>query len=106
MVSRYSPIPLIDAAESGHDPEHLTEMGGDLRIWHQLHGVAQVFQRGLMIPTKIFNPAQTVDDCRIIRRQPVGLANVLIGFFKAVGAIGEGITPGIECRGIVRFGLQ
>src|SRR5690242_9320865 len=73
-------------------PQHLAEMGGDLRIGSPGEGAAQIAERILQVAHSVQHPAHAVDDERIVGSELERLFDQLARFRQALVAVCQGIT--------------
>ena len=91
---------------AAHGPQHLTQVGGDLPVLHRARGLGQILQGDLRVTEPVVDPADAVQDRRLVRLDPVGALDVAQGLLIAIGAIGQGVTERIERIGVVRIALD
>ena len=78
-------------------------MGRDLGIGVERHGPPELDERLLVPPHAVEHPPQGIDDVVIVGLELDRTFDERIGFLVAIGAIGEGVSQGVEGIGVVRL---
>ncbi|MNZ93349.1 hypothetical protein D3C78_1124110 [compost metagenome] len=81
-------------------------MRGDFLVGEAFQGLAQIALGVIEIAQAEVHPAEAVENRRVFRAQLMGFFDQGLGFGVAGRAIGQGITQGVECHGVVRVALD
>ena len=71
-------------------PEHFAEVGGHFMVGEFLQGLAQQALGLVEVAQAIVDPAEAVENRRVVRVELVRFLDQLARFFIAGGAVGQG----------------